>query len=105
MNIEEYRNRIEKAHTFTGIPSYWDELQEVIAERDRLRRLVAELLPFMIEDVRQGVSLGELPFDTDHCDSEDSPCPDCEWHKDSAVWLERINAGEFSEYGQTKHAE
>ena len=28
MNIDEYRERINKAHTITGVPSYWEELQE-----------------------------------------------------------------------------
>lgn len=35
MNLEEYKRRIEDAHTFTGIPTYWAELQEMTAERDR----------------------------------------------------------------------
>jgi hypothetical protein len=35
MNLEEYRRRIEDAHTVTGVPTYWVELQEMIAERDR----------------------------------------------------------------------
>ena len=40
MNLEEYYRRIDHAHTVTGIPSYWDELQEVISERDRLLEIV-----------------------------------------------------------------
>lgn len=43
MNIEEYRNRIESAHTITGIPSYWSELQEVKAERDHWRQIAIDL--------------------------------------------------------------
>jgi hypothetical protein len=35
MDLEEYKRRIEDAHTFTGIPTYWAELQEMTAERDR----------------------------------------------------------------------
>ena len=27
MNLQEYKRRIENAHTVTGIPSYWTELQ------------------------------------------------------------------------------
>ena len=41
MNIEEYRKRIDKAHTFTGIPSYWDELQRANNEIERLRAELA----------------------------------------------------------------
>ena len=47
MNMEEYKKRIESAHTFTGVPSYWQELQQAVAERDnykleieRLRRAI-----------------------------------------------------------------
>jgi uncharacterized protein YhaN len=28
MNIDEYRQRIDKAHSTTWVPSYWEELQE-----------------------------------------------------------------------------
>lgn len=28
MNIDEYRERIEKAHTTTGVPTYWEQYQE-----------------------------------------------------------------------------
>lgn len=34
MNLEEYQRRIESMHTVTGIPSYWEELQVMTAERD-----------------------------------------------------------------------
>jgi GTP1/Obg family GTP-binding protein len=43
MNIDEYKKRIEEAHTFTGVPTYWQELQEVTEERDRLKKIVEEL--------------------------------------------------------------
>ena len=43
MNIEEYRKRIENIHSFTGIPSYWEDLQIAIAERDRFQQLAEEL--------------------------------------------------------------
>jgi hypothetical protein len=43
MNIEEYRDRIEKMHTVTGVPTYWEELQEVSAERDRWREAAHRL--------------------------------------------------------------
>lgn len=43
MNIEEYRNRINKAHTTTGVPTYWEELQKMTMERDWLLRQVDEL--------------------------------------------------------------
>jgi hypothetical protein len=38
MNLEEYNERIAKTHSITGIPSYWEELQVVAAERDLWKR-------------------------------------------------------------------
>jgi uncharacterized coiled-coil DUF342 family protein len=43
MDMEEYRNRIDKAHTVTGVPTYWEQLQEVTKERDSLLLQIAEL--------------------------------------------------------------
>jgi hypothetical protein len=37
MDLEEYRKRVDDAHTFTGIPSYWQELQDAYAEIEHLR--------------------------------------------------------------------
>lgn len=34
MNLEEYKRRIENAHTVTGVPTYWEDLQKMKAERD-----------------------------------------------------------------------
>jgi hypothetical protein len=39
MNIDEYKDRIEKMHTLTGVPTYWEELQRMTAERNRWRIL------------------------------------------------------------------
>lgn len=41
MNMDEYKRRIDDAHTVTGVPSYWQELQEVTRERDELREMLA----------------------------------------------------------------
>jgi hypothetical protein len=35
VNLEEYRKRLDRSHTFTGVPSYWEALQEMTAQRDR----------------------------------------------------------------------
>jgi uncharacterized coiled-coil DUF342 family protein len=43
MNIEEYHERISKTHSVTGIPSYWEDLQAMTAERDKLKALAEEL--------------------------------------------------------------
>lgn len=60
MNIEEYRNRIEKAHTVTGIPTYWDELQEMTIERNRWQE-AAHYLAKMVSSY--GEYDGMNPFD------------------------------------------
>ena len=49
MNMEEYRKRIDNAHTVTGVPSYWEELQQMKTERD-MWRVVAEQLALGAED-------------------------------------------------------
>ena len=43
MNIDEYRERINKAHTITGVPSYWEELQEWKKIADDLAARLREL--------------------------------------------------------------
>jgi hypothetical protein len=42
MNMEEYERRIEAAHTVTGVPSYWEELQVVKKEKEYLLQLLEE---------------------------------------------------------------
>jgi hypothetical protein len=41
MDIDEYNERIEKMHTITGVPSYWEELQKMTEERDMWRELAS----------------------------------------------------------------
>jgi hypothetical protein len=43
MDIDEYKDRIEKMHTITGVPSYWEQLQEMTKERDMWRELASGL--------------------------------------------------------------
>jgi hypothetical protein len=47
MNIDEYRARIEKAHTTTGVPTYWEELVKwrKIADELALRLRQLEYFP------------------------------------------------------------
>ena len=42
MNIQEYHNRIQNAHTTTGVPSYWEQLQEMTRQRDIYRQIADE---------------------------------------------------------------
>lgn len=39
MDMEEYRRRIERAHTITGVPSYWPELQKALQEIERWKEV------------------------------------------------------------------
>lgn len=38
MNMEEYKKRIENAHTLTGVPSYWEELQKALQELESVKK-------------------------------------------------------------------
>jgi hypothetical protein len=57
MNLEEYRKRVDDAHTFTGIPSYWQELQNAYAEIERLQTWES-----IVRDIAQAVTdEGKVP--------------------------------------------
>jgi len=43
MNLEEYKKRIDQTHTVTGIPSYWEQLQEMTKDRDEWRKIAKAL--------------------------------------------------------------
>lgn len=60
-----------------------------------LRRQIAELLPFLIADVRSGLAIGPAPEGhlPDGCD-------DCRWYEESLRWKERLNSGEFGELSE-----
>jgi hypothetical protein len=63
------------------------------SELGHLRHLVAELLPFMLNDIEQGLSIGDPP------DSHpQDQCPDCDWYDQSQRWHQRITAGEFDQW-------
>ena len=66
--------------------------ERMIAEIHRLQSLVAELLPFMANDVRQAMSMGPAPVG--HVDD----CEDCVWYRESLVRKQRIEDGEFDFY-------
>ena len=43
MDMQQYQDTIERLHTITGFPSYWEQLQKMTEERDSLLRQVDEL--------------------------------------------------------------
>lgn len=65
---------------------------EAADEIERLRDLVTELIPYMLQDVRSGLDLGTPPKDCcDNC------CPDCNWYAESIDWKRRIQSGELGD--------
>lgn len=71
----------------TEYPTHADAIREI----ERLQNLVAELLPFMVSDVLQGLKIGPAPLD--HNDD----CDDCIWYESSRKWAKRISEGEFDD--------
>lgn len=48
MNMDEYKRRIDNAHTLTGVPSYWEELQEMTKERDKYKELFEKAISMLL---------------------------------------------------------
>lgn len=71
---------------------------EAASKIEKLRSLVSELLPFMLNDMEQGLVIGEPPFEKDHCKDESTLCPDCQWFEQSTLWKKRVDAGEFKDF-------
>ena len=63
-------------------------------ENARLRALLCEIWPLLLDDVRQGLELGAPPVDHPGDD-----CPDCVWYRNSLAWQTRIDTGEFAALG------
>lgn len=68
--------------------------KEAAEEIQKLRSLVNELLPYMLNDMTQGLGL-EV---SDHCKDAQAPCRDCQWFEDASLWKKRWDAGEFKGY-------
>jgi hypothetical protein len=68
------------------------DAQAANLENTRLRALLCEIWPLLLDDVRQGLALGAPPADHPGDD-----CPDCVWYRNSLAWQTRIDAGEFTE--------
>lgn len=47
MNLSEYKRRVENMHSVTGIPTYWEALQEMTAERDKWRDIAEQLYTWL----------------------------------------------------------
>jgi hypothetical protein len=64
---------------------------EAADEIARLNDLVAELVPYMLLDVRSGLELGTPTADC--CDN----CGDCDWYAEAMDWVRRIESGELGD--------
>lgn len=73
-----------------GVCEQLNEASGLRAENLRLRKLVGELLPFMLHDIEQGLYLG--PPSSEH---PDDGCSDCTWYAEASEWKKRVDAGEF----------
>lgn len=73
--------------------SLYATMTEAADEIEKLRSLIKEILPYMLNDMEQGLSLGPSE---DHV--EDTQCLDCQWYEDSMIWKNRLDAGEFKDY-------
>lgn len=60
-------------------------------EIDRLRALVVEMSPFVVDDVRTALDMGPHPEGRPVDD-----CADCAWRDRMIGWATRINAGELT---------
>lgn len=64
----------------------------------KLKSLISELLPYMLNDMTQGLTIGRPPFDINHCKDTKIMCPECQWFEDSTLWKKRVEAGEFQDF-------
>ena len=103
MAEEECQKRItiltaERDHHKKWSDNYEQALRDSYEQIKNLRSLISELLPYMLNDMEQGLVIGEPPFEKDHCKDKDVLCPDCQWFEDSTLWKNRVDAGEFKDF-------
>jgi hypothetical protein len=66
-------------------PRGWTAVRrDAMAEIERLRNLVDDLIPFAINDVEQGLRVAE--------EGHSDQCDDCMWYESSLEWKKRIDA-------------
>lgn len=42
MNIEEYRRRVENMHSVTGVPTYWEALQDAVEQLNSWKQIALD---------------------------------------------------------------
>lgn len=42
MNIEEYKRRVENMHSVTGVPTYWEALQDAIEQLNSWKQIALD---------------------------------------------------------------
>lgn len=85
----------ERKYPRFNIADYVD-LDGIADEIDRLRAVVAELLPYALYDAEQGLYIGPPPEPNEYCKDCDQTCADCQWYLNSVKFMDRYNAGEFT---------
>lgn len=76
-----------------------NHIQKMQDDINYLKRLVTELLPFMLIDVKSGLRLKPKESDLKCFACRDNTCIDCQWYYQSLSWKSRIDAGEFNQFG------
>jgi hypothetical protein len=66
-----------------------DNLRRLRADNDRLRAIVAELVPYLEAEVTHALALGAPPED------HDDACGDCDWYRWGVEMRRRLDDGEF----------
>ena len=110
MSESEYKRKLVIAEAERDHHKKWsnnyeqalDDAQQNIKQKAEeiktLKSLISELLPYMLNDMEQGLHLGQPPFEQDHCKDKDILCGDCQWFEDATLWKNRVDAGEFKDY-------
>lgn len=65
---------------------------EAADEIQKLTLLVKQLIPFMLNDMEEGLHLGFSHHE------EEEPCGDCVWFKEASYWKRRLDAGHFKDF-------
>ena len=94
----ELLSRLRTATVADSAVTLYNLMTKAADEIERLHSLVSELLPYMLNDMEQGLALSQPPFDVNHCKNSLVPCPDCTWFQDATLWKKRVDAGEFKDY-------
>ena len=84
---DEIAQRLWSWSMHTGDPLFAEAADEIA----RLRDLVAELVPYLIQDIRSGLWVCQKH------EGDQGDCEDCKWYEESLAWQRRIESGELGD--------